>query len=572
MALSSIILLSSCASVYLQEGLKSYENLQMQDAIKHLEKGLDKKEDGDAREALAEAYVITNQPKKAAYHYEQLALINAENDGDRIEYAKALMGIEEYAKAEEILNGVLSRDPGNEMAQNLKASCRRIEDWKKEGSLFSVDSLSTTGLEYVYGTVMTSDGAIVTGAEKKLSARDPYTSFGYTNLYKVNIDGENISNAEPFDLNGRYHDASPSLSADESFMVFTRNNYDNGNRLNANTADESTMQLYFTEKDEEGNWKDPAPLSFMDPDYMFAHPALSDDGNTLYFSSNMNGGFGGMDLWYATKTDSAWTKPVNLGSKINSKGDEVFPNFNGSDTLYFSSDGMLTMGGLDVLYLTKNNDDWGSPVHLPAGVNSPQDDFNMVHTSAKYGYFSSNRNGRDGIFSFERFDPEITLRGLVTDALKGEPLDQTTVIINNTTDGTIDSLVTDEVGMFELNLLPGKEYKIQSEKEGYFKDITDVDTRDILVNEEIDFNASLLPLSNPEDTADNQDGGSGDGDGSGSGDGDGSGSGDGDAPETLSPAPSSIVAASLCCGPVGFQRSCASFLNVRRCSALQVSQ
>ncbi|MEO0403853.1 MAG: tetratricopeptide repeat protein, partial [Bacteroidota bacterium] len=423
-ALGSLFFLSSCAAVYLEEGLKSYDNLQMQDAIQHLEKGLSKKEDRTAREALAEAYVTTNQPKKAAHHYEQLALINAENDADRIEYARALMGIEEYGKAEEILNGVLSRDPGNEMAQFLKTSCKRIEDWKKEGSLYQVDSLQTNGLEYAYGPVFTSQGVIVSGAEKRLGTRDPYTSLGYTNLYLVDLDGGAVSNAQPFDLNGRYHDASPAFSADESFMVFTRNNYGNGNRLFSNASDESTTQLYFTEKDDAGEWADPQPMSFMDPEFMYAHPTLSEDGNTLFFSSNMNGGHGGMDLWYVNKTDSSWTKPMNMGSQINSKGDEVFPSLNGSDTLYFSSDGLLTMGGLDLLYLAKKDNDWGAPVHLPAGVNSPKDDFNVVHTEGNSGYFSSNRNGTDGIFSFERFDPDITLRGLVTDALQNEPIEK----------------------------------------------------------------------------------------------------------------------------------------------------
>ena len=509
----SVLVLSSCATIHIKDGTQAYENFEMLDAVHHLEKGLAKKDDPAARKLLAEALVKTNQNSKAVEQYRQLALNDADSDEDRIILGQALMSLQEYDEALEIFNGILSREASNEVAQQLRTSCKKIEALKADSSLIEVNLVSIQGLTHAYSPVITSEGLLVAGEKKQLGPRDEYTNLAYTNLYKVNGSGTSFGMATSVDgVQGAYHDASSVLSADGNTLFLTRSNYTGGNRLAANDNNISNTQLYKSVKDDEGKWSNPEVLSFVDPNAMYAHPALSQDGKTLFFSSDRSGGIGGMDLWKSTlKDDGTWTDPTNLGSNVNSMGNEVFPNVKSADTLFFSSNSQLTIGGLDILYVVKKGEGWSEPYHMPYGINSSSDDFGMVFNGPNTGYFSSQRSGTDQIYAFETFNPEIVLKGLITKESDGSPLEGSKIIITNLTDGTEEILYSDEVGMFEMDLIPGKQYRVRSEKEGYFAVNEDIDTREMRSKEDINLNLSLLEISNPSDIAN----GTGNGDGNG---------------------------------------------------------
>ena len=511
-AIAAILFLASCANIRIQEGLHSFEELQMRDAIQHLEKGLAKKDNAEGLKALAEAYRQTNQPEKAIEAYKQLLLKNADNDEDRIEYGKALMQLGDYKSAEEIFSGILSRKPSNESARFLKTSCAKAEEFKADSALFDVQPFRVNGLETSYSPVITSEGMLVTGIKKQLGPKDNYTNQSFTDLYKIGGGADSTGVATQIkSIDARYHDGIAAVSSDEQTLYVTRSNYDSGNRLDANKKDVSTAQIYEYKRTEEGEWGEAKKLAFMDEDFMYAHPAISSDGNTLYFSSDMNGGEGGMDLWKVTKTEQGeWSVPANLGDDINSPGDEVFPTLRG-DSLFFSSDEQLTLGGLDILYAVPNGDSWSGPYHLPYPMNSTMDDFGVVYTGSNTGYLSSERSGNDRIYQFESFDPEVVLKGLVTSKNTEEPISGASVTIQNLTDETESTFITDDVGMFEMDLSPGKQYKVRAEKDGYFATTENVDTRSIRTSEDINLNLSLLELSNPDGIA--QDG-NGNGDGS----------------------------------------------------------
>lgn len=526
-AIATILFLASCANIRIQEGLRSFEELQMRDAIQHLEKGLAKKDNAEARKALAEAYRQTNQPNKAIEAYKELALKNADNDDDRIEYGKALMQLGDYKSAEEIFSGILSREPSNASARFLKTSCAKAEEFKADSALFDVQEFNVQGLEISYSPVITSEGMLVTGVRNQLGPKDNYTNQSFTDLFSIGGSADSTGVATQMkDIDARYHDGIAAISGDEQTLYVTRSNYDSGNRLDANKEDVSTTQIYEFSRTEEGEWGEAKKLAFMDADYMYAHPAISVDNSTLFFSSDMKGGFGGMDLWKVTKTEQGeWGVPTNLGETINSPGDEVFPTLRG-DSLFFSSDEQLTLGGLDILYAVPNGDSWSGPYHLPYPMNSTLDDFGVVYTGSNTGYLSSERSGTDRIYQFESFDPEVVLKGLVTSKNTEEPISGASVTVQNLTDGTESTFTTDDVGMFEMDLVPGKQYKVRVEKDGFFATTENVDTRGIRANEDINLNLSLLELSNPDGIAQGGDG-NGNGDGNGSGNGNGNGDGNG---------------------------------------------
>lgn len=177
------------------------------------------------------------------------------------------------------------------------------------------------------------------------------------------------------------------------------------------------IQLFHTDliTDSEGvkHWVTGDRLDFCNDEYMYAHPSLSPDGSTLYFTSNMPGGKGGMDIWKVVRDGTGWSAPENLGGVVNTTRDEAFPTMRHNDTLYFSSNGHLGLGGLDIVYATREDDKEWTAVNdkLPSPINSPRDDFGLqLDPHGVGGIFASDRNGIDSLYHFSSYDPEIILK------------------------------------------------------------------------------------------------------------------------------------------------------------------
>lgn len=507
----AVLTLASCASLNIKEGISAYKDYEMDDAITLLQKGLNKKEDTEGRRSLADAYFQTNQYDLAITQYELLGVSTAATDEDRIAHGKALMARERYEDAETIFAGILSREPSNEVAQALKSSCKRVTEYKQDSSLYEIAPLQISGVDLAYAPVLYKEGILFTGEKAVSGPKDNYTGLAYTDLFYAVGSGHNFSAAEALDgVNQKYHDGIASISADGNTMILTRSHYKRRNVLEGNEVEESTTQLYSSVKDEEGNWTAPEELSINDPNFMFAHPSLSEDGKTLYFSSNKSGGFGGMDIWKVEQLESGeWGTPMNLGSKINSKGEEVFPSLKSADSLYFSSDAQQTIGGLDILYSVNRNGAWSAPQHLAYPLNTSRDDFGVLFVDGMSGYLSSDRSGTDKVYAFQIFEPSVLMSGVVTKKGSVEPLENAKITIVNKTDGTETMVMSDEVGMFEMPLIPGKSYEVKVEKEGYFSTIDQFDTQNVQSNKTIEQNFALLPLSNEDNTADGNEQGSG---------------------------------------------------------------
>ena len=152
----------------------------------------------------------------------------------------------------------------------------------------------------------------------------------------------------------------------------------------------------------------------------FAHPSLSSDGKVLYFSSDMKGGYGGKDIWFIKKIQrDEWSDPINLGDQINTNGNELFPFIHSDGSLYFSSDGHLGMGGLDIFkaeFDLENN--LRSVVNMNSPINSSNDDFGIIfEDDNERGYLSSNRVGSKGddIYSFNLPKLSLTISGVIID-------------------------------------------------------------------------------------------------------------------------------------------------------------
>ncbi len=206
-----------------------------------------------------------------------------------------------------------------------------------------------------------------------------------------------------------FNDGPATFNEPGNIIYYSRNtSVENSLR---NISDPSNKLGIFSAELINGIWTNITPFTYNEPLYSFTTPALTPDGNRIYFSSDMPGGSGGMDLYYCDRQNNAWGQPVNLGSVVNTQNNESFPfpftyNFG---KLFFASDGHNGLGGMDLYYTQEIHGEWIAPVHLDSPINSIADDFGIVIDSTfENGYFSTNRRNTDEIFSFGLVPLEFT--------------------------------------------------------------------------------------------------------------------------------------------------------------------
>lgn len=191
-------------------------------------------------------------------------------------------------------------------------------------------------------------------------------------------------------------------------VYFTRNNLKDGRPYKSKKDRIIKMKIYEAEK-EGDKWGGIKELAFNSDDYSCVHPSISVDNQYLYFSSDMPGGQGGMDLYYVKLVGGEWSEPVNMGPGINTPGDEVFPFIHADGSLFYATDGNGGEGGLDIFTTLRTKEGFAKPVNMGKPFNSPADDFGLIlDLDKRNGYLSSNRlggQGADDIYSFYIREP-----------------------------------------------------------------------------------------------------------------------------------------------------------------------
>ena len=227
-------------------------------------------------------------------------------------------------------------------------------------------------------------------------------------------------------------------------------------------------------------------MPFVDNDYDYFHPALSKDEKQLYFSSNQPGGKGGADVYYfSLHPDSAKSNPILLDDRINTEGDELFPTITG-DTLFFSSNGLPGLGGLDLfaVRLTGNGIS-GEPLNLGVPFNSSYDDFGLIWKSDKRnGLFASNRLGSVDIFTIELLKYPIKVTGSVFDASTGKELTGVRVLMKQDEPASLpdQQMLTELYGAYRFEGRSRQSYTLYFTKEGYYTDSIKVN-KDSIIND-----------------------------------------------------------------------------------------
>ncbi len=404
------LVVSSCTFTRkVRTGMQAYEVKQFSVATKLFAEEYESSSSKSDRAILAfyngESYSNMNDPKSAADWY-----FNASENGYGSEalenYANALKRQEKYAEAMHVYEDLLNSSPGNAAYRSNINLCRQAYEWsiaKNETYVIEAAPFNSPGADYSPVPIgpgrllFTSDYDGGRNGESYL-----WTGRAFSNIYEVNIlTGEIVK----FDdiINTEENEGTAVLDPDGGMMVFTRcyveNDYDAWCKL---------MYSYL----RGGIWSVPEPFWFVVDKINYGHPAFTANGTTLIFSSDDPTGLGGHDL-YISQFDEreGWSEPQNLGNAINTSGNEQYPTVF-RDTLYFSSDKIAGLGGLDIFKTYLGSDgNWVSPINMRAPINSGADDFGFaVDTfsmreagAVMQGYFTSSRDGdsgNDDIYSF----------------------------------------------------------------------------------------------------------------------------------------------------------------------------
>jgi len=492
--------LSACSNYYFERATMEYDNLQYSKAIKDFDKAVGGKYQLEAKIGLANSFMKMGDLKSAKPLFEEIISSEKSNPLHMLDYAKILISEKDYDEAKKWLNNYLAKVPGDKVAEDLLLSCNSTKSFVRDTTLFTVDQIEYEGFASSFGQVPYVDGVIFS-ADKFVSSnskKDPWTGKGFYDLYYAKKE-EDGHWAEPIpltgDVNGKYHEGPAVFTKDGKTAYFTRSNYTK-RKLEKSSNDENNLKI-FTAKLKDGKWIDLQELPFNDDEYSVGHPALSLDEETLYFVSDMPGGFGGTDVYSSVLNGTEWSKPENLGSTVNTSSNEMFPSVASNGKLYFSSEAHINMGGLDVFSTSfdEKNNAW-SPVEVfMYPLNSEYDDFSfLLLDDHKSGYISSNRTSTDRIYEFEIHDPTFKVEGVVVDKDTKQPIEGALITLTNKSDNSQTTTQTDYKGAYSIAAAYNFDFEISAERDNYLKRSADVSTKNKIYSETLERNFELDAL------------------------------------------------------------------------------
>jgi outer membrane protein OmpA-like peptidoglycan-associated protein/tetratricopeptide (TPR) repeat protein len=410
-------------------------------------------------EKLADCYRITGDLENAEIWYRNALVNGNQNSTCRLNYAKVLQSNGKYQEAKDqfVLYEEITGE--YEIGDKYIASCEmamRVRDDKSRYEITPVSGLNTrySDIVAINGTseiVFATRGGIKEIGTHKESKRNR-GDYDFFEATKVSDGTVTDVRAVKGGINSKYDDLSAVKMPGSNLVLFTRAGDKPGSKkktLGDNQAAEEETEVRILGARRMGkklNEVEGLPFNIGDAGHNF-HPAIHPSGDMVIFASDRPGGFGGTDLYLVTREDGKWGKPVNMGPDINTPSDELFPSLNKQGYLYFASDGQIGYGGLDLFTAEMQEGKWGQVTNMGAGINSSKDDFGIAwDRTNSSGYFTSNRNSSTGddIYRFKR-TPGIM--GQVFDGLSREALAGSIVRLKDIS-GNEKIIITDGVGMF----------------------------------------------------------------------------------------------------------------------------
>ena len=485
---------------------KVFEIGEYYNAIDKYKKANSKEKDRDKKTyisyRLGLCYYLINETDRAETYFRRAVSRNYHDPRALYYYGETLKMNDEIEEAREALQEYLDLVPDDSVALRSLQACDSIQVWRDNPTRHQVENIRDfNSREDDFSPAFAGDDyreLYFTSSRDGAEGNKPHGATGesFTDIFMTRLDNKmKWTVPTPIDktINTLYDDGVPWISGDGSTMYFTRCRFDKEEALGC--------QVLVSENNG-GQWKEPTVIPISHDSVVIAHPSLTDDELNMYFVSNLFGGYGGKDIWMVSRDSKGadWGQPENLGPDINTPGDEMFPTVRGDSTLYFSSDGHLGMGGLDIFKATLQEDETWVVENMKYPINSIGDDFGMVfQRQEEQGYFTSNREdsrGGDDIYSFLLPTKKFSIAGTVLNEETSEPLDEADVRLIGS-DGTNLEYATDSTGTFSFKLRPETDYIVVSLKNGYLN--AKVRETTIGLPESRDFDVTLLmaPIEKP---------------------------------------------------------------------------
>ncbi|MEO9893235.1 OmpA family protein [Aurantibacter sp.] len=444
---------------------------------------------------LADSYYNTYQLPNAAKWYSYLTSVYGENldESYYFKYSQTLKAIGEYEEATEVLMDYYASKDDSDRVKILEAQLKHLENVDAIGNRFSLTNVALNTPNSEFGALRVDDNVVYAAAKKTkipLNAKKyRWNNQNYLDMYTHPISelaqGDSISKDFSSTINTKMHEATFAITKDRSTLYFTRNNFLKGKR--GTDGDKiSRLKIYrATWKDDK--WDDITELPFNGNDFSTEHPALDASETTLYFASDRPGGHGSLDLYSVSINEvGEFGEPQNLGADINTERKEQFPFIDGSNNLYFSSNGHAGFGLLDVFVSKFENGKYQKPDNIGKPLNTGYDDFSFsMDQQAKEGFFASNRpdgKGSDDIYRFLETKPLVIedckqyIAGVITDKTTKEIIPFAELNLLDSNGEVIETQTASENAEFKFTVTCETQYTVVGRKTNYKENSKNVAT------------------------------------------------------------------------------------------------
>lgn len=489
----------------LKEADKMFEGFAFIDAQKiYLEVAKTGYKSENLFKKLGDSYYFNNDLENALNWYAKLYELNPNLPKEYLfKYAQSLKSVKQYDEADLIMLKFNALNKNDSRVSRLKNERDYLEIIDMQSDRFTLSETSINSEYSEFSPSFYKNKLVYASNKPKFSLMkriDEWSNQPYLNLYSVELSDSLEVTSQPInfldELNSRFHESSPVFTRDGKTVYFTRNNLVD-NQLKRGDDGVSYLKLFKSELGEDNSWSKPEELPFNSDNFSIAHPALSSDGKTLYFSSDMQGTRGRSDLYKVDiLDDNTYSEPENLGDAINTEGRESFAFVSEDNMLYFSSDGHLGLGGLDVFVAAiKENGELGEVFNVGKPINSNKDDFSfIIDSKIKKGFFASNRgeaDTSDDIYSFRQLQELMTacfqsINGKIYNFSTDEALKGAKVELYDEDLNLLQSTVTSSEGLYQFEIECGTKYVVRVSKDNFIteeefvKTNTDFDTENSL--------------------------------------------------------------------------------------------
>ena len=458
-------------SFNVKQANKKFDVFNYSEAIAKYKRSLNKNKADSTYiiQKIADSYRMLNDPQNAEVWYAKI-LNKGTEDKNLLWYADALKQNMKYADAENFYKQYLVQHPSDQYTQNVLDGLKKVSKLSQDQGYYELSLVGFNSTYSDFGPAYIGDSLFFTSnrPNKYGSLKDNWSSHDYYQIYNAKNKGNGVFNTSILRKNIKYHDGPVAYDAINKQLIFTRTNY-SSSLVKASDNKTAVLKLYAVTFPFTSNKAKAEPLSINSDEFSNAHPTITRDGSTLYFASDRPGGFGGTDIYYCTRVGSSWSAPINVGPVVNSMYDEKFPFIGDDGNLFFASNAIGGLGGLDIYYSINKNGTWKAPVNMGAPINTSKDDFGLIsNQNEKSGFLTSNRNGGIGdddiyFFTWKEVKQYMTIN--VIDAVTKNAIPFASVQCNCMNN---KSYIADNLGQVKIEYNPtNNKCNIQATSNGY---------------------------------------------------------------------------------------------------------